>query len=124
MAHPEAEVLGPRRRTVDPEPVAVDPDAVFMAALEAGADDVEISDEAVEVYTDRTNFAQLSQALEAAGIRPDQAELMMQPNSTLELGADEAQAVLGLIDALEELDDVNKVYHNLELTEEMVALFA
>jgi YebC/PmpR family DNA-binding regulatory protein len=102
----------------------LDPDAVFMAALDAGADDVEISDEAVEVYTDRANFAQVSQALEAAGIKPDQAELIMQPNTTLELGTEEAQAVLQMIEALEELDDVNKVYHNLELTEEMVAQFA
>lgn len=108
----------------DGDPINVDPDAIFMAALEAGADDVEISDEAVEVYTDRANFAQVSQALEAAGIKPDQAELIMQPNTTLELTADEAQAVLGMIEALEELDDVNKVYHNLELTEEMVAQFA
>lgn len=108
----------------DGEATGVDPDAVFMVALEAGADDVEISDEAVEVYTDRANFAQVSQALDAAGIKTDQAELIMRPNTTLELGTDEAQAVLGLIDALEELDDVNKVYHNLELTEEMVAQFA
>ena len=108
----------------DGDPINVDPDAIFMAALEAGADDVEISDEAVEVYTDRANFAQVSQALEAAGIKTDQAELIMQPNTTLELTADEAQAVLGMIEALEELDDVNKVYHNLELTEEMVAQFA
>jgi YebC/PmpR family DNA-binding regulatory protein len=106
------------------EDTGVDPDAVFMAALEAGADDVEVSDDSVEVYTDRTNFAQVNQALEAAGIKPDQAELIMQPNTTLELGVDEAQAVLGMLEALDELDDVNKVYHNLELTEEMVAQFA
>jgi YebC/PmpR family DNA-binding regulatory protein len=108
----------------DGDAINVDPDAVFMVALDAGADDVEVSDEAVEVYTDRANFAQVSQALEAAGIKPDQAELIMQPNTTLELSTEEAQAVLGMLEALEELDDVNKVYHNLELTEEMVAQFA
>lgn len=108
----------------DGDPTGVDPDELFMVALEAGANDVEVSDEAVEVYTDRANFAQVSQALESAGIKPDQAELIMEPNTTLELGTDEAQAVLSMIEALEELDDVNKVYHNLELTEEMVAQFA
>ena len=106
------------------EAIDVDPDAVFMAALEAGADDVQVSDESVEVYTDRAGFAAVNQALEAAGLKPDQAELIMQPNTTLEISAEEAQAVLGMIEALEELDDVNKVYHNLELTEEMVAQFA
>jgi len=108
----------------DGEPLGVDPDAVFMAALEAGAEDVEISDDVVEVYTERTNFAQVSQELESAGLKPDQAELMMKPNATIELSPAEANAVLGLIDSLEELDDVSKVYHNLELTEELVAQFA
>lgn len=102
----------------------VDPDAVFMTALEAGAEDVEISDDVVEVYTERTNFAQVSQGMESAGLKPDQAELMMKPNATIELGPTEANAVLGLIESLEELDDVSKVYHNLELTDEMVAQFA
>jgi YebC/PmpR family DNA-binding regulatory protein len=108
----------------DGDAIDVDPDAIFMTALEAGADDVDISDEAVEVYTDRANFAQVSQALEAAGIKPDQAELIMQPNTTLALGVDEAQSILQMVEALDELDDVNKVSHNLELTEEMVAQFA
>jgi YebC/PmpR family DNA-binding regulatory protein len=106
------------------EDTGVDPDAVFMTALEAGADDVDVSDDSVEVYTDRTNFAGVNQALEAAGIKPDQAELIMRPNTTLEVGTEEAQSILGMLEALEELDDVNKVYHNMELTEEMVAQFA
>jgi transcriptional/translational regulatory protein YebC/TACO1 len=66
----------------------------------------------------------VNQALEAAGIKPDQAELIMRPNTTLEVGTEEAQSILGMLEALEELDDVNKVYHNMELTEEMVAQFA
>lgn len=107
----------------DGKAIGVDPDAVFMAALEAGAEDVDISDDVVEVYTDRANFAQVSQAMEPTGLKPDQAELIMKPNATIELGSQEANAVLGLIEALEELDDVSKVSHNLELTEEMVAQF-
>ena len=108
----------------DGEPLDIDPDAVFMAALEAGAEDVEVGDEVVEVYTERTSFAQVSQALEEQGLAPSEAELVMKPNTTLELGAEDAGAVLNLIDALEELDDVNKVWHNLELTEDVVAQFA
>ena len=108
----------------DGEALNIEPDAVFMAALEAGAEDVEVGDDVVEVYTERTSFAQVSQALEELGLEPSQAELVMKPNTTLELGAEEAGAVLNLIDALEELDDVNKVWHNLELTEEVVAQFA
>jgi YebC/PmpR family DNA-binding regulatory protein len=108
----------------DDEAIDLDPDDLFMAAIESGADDVEISEEAVEVYTERTSFALVSQALDQQGYKASQAELVMQPNTTLELSAEDAVAVLNLIDALEELDDVNKVYHNLELTEDMVAQYA
>ena len=106
------------------EAIDLDPDELFMAAIESGADDVEISEDAVEVYTERTSFAQVSQALDGGGYQASQAELLMKPNTTIELGGEEAAAVLALIDALEELDDVSKVYHNLELTEEMVAQYA
>ncbi len=102
----------------------IDPDEVFMVALEAGADDVEISDDAVEVYTARTDLAQVSQALEEAGLKPDQSELIMQPNVTLSLSPEESVTVMNLIDALEELDDVSKVHHNLELTDEVIAQLA
>ena len=108
----------------DGEPTPIDPEAVFMVALDSGAEDVDISDDVVEVYTTRSDFAQISHGFDAAGLEPNQAELIMNPNSTLELGADEAGAVIGLIEALEELDDVNKVSHNLELTEAMVAEYA
>ncbi|MFN3980362.1 MAG: YebC/PmpR family DNA-binding transcriptional regulator [Caldilinea sp.] len=50
--------------------------------------------------------------------------MLMKPNTTIELGAEEAASVLNLLEALEELDDVSKVYHNMELTEEMVAQYA
>lgn len=106
------------------EDIGLDPDAVFMAAIDNGADDVVVSDDAVEVYTERTDFAQVSQGLESAGLKADQAALIMRPNSVLELDLQQATDVLGLIEALEEIDDVNKVYHNLELTEEMAAQFA
>lgn len=108
----------------DGDAIDLDPDELFMAAIESGADDVEISDDAVEIYTERTSFAQVSQALENLGYRASQAELLMKPNTTIELGAEEAASVLNLIEALEELDDVSKVYHNMELTEEMVAQYA
>ncbi len=95
-----------------------------MAALDAGAIDVTTSEDAVEVYTERNDFAQVSQALSEAGFEPDESSLISKPNTTLSLEADEAASVLGLIEALEELDDVNAVYHNLELTDEVVAQFA
>lgn len=102
----------------------IDPDELFMAALEAGAEDVVTSEDAVEVYTARTDFAQVSQALADAGFTADESKLIQKPNTTISLEAEEASAVLNLIEALEDLDDVSDVYHNLELTDELVAQFA
>jgi YebC/PmpR family DNA-binding regulatory protein len=102
----------------------IDSDELFMAALEAGAVDVQVSNEVVEVYTERSDLAQVSQALNDAGYVADESTLMLKPNTTLSLESDQASTVLNLIESLEELDDVADVYHNLELTDEMVAQFA
>lgn len=106
------------------EAKGIDPEELFMAALEAGAEDVVTSDDAVEVYTERTDLAQASQALTDAGFVADESKLIFKPNTTMTLEADEAGAVLNLLEALDELDDVSSVYHNLELTDDLVAQFA
>ncbi len=102
----------------------LDADEIFMQALEAGAEDVEVSDDSVEIYTQRTDLAQVDKTLRASGILPDSSELIMQPNRTLSLDPRAGLTVLHLLESLEELDDVNKVYHNLELTDELVAQVA
>lgn len=102
----------------------IDTDELFMAALDAGAVDVQVSEDVVEVYTERNELAQVAQTLNDAGFTADESRLMLKPNTTLALEGEQALAVLNLIEALEELDDVSDVYHNLELTDEMVAQFA
>jgi len=108
----------------DGERNEIDSDELFMAALEAGAVDVQISEDVVEVYSERNEFAQVLQALSDAGYTADESRLMLKPNTTLAVESDQGATVLNLIDSLEELDDVDNVYHNLELTDEMVAQFA
>ena len=108
----------------DGDPRDLDPDEIAMAAIEADATDVVTSDDAVEVYTERNSFAQVLQALSDEGFTPDESSLIMQPDTPLALSPDEAASVLGLIEPLEELDDVSNVYHNLELTDEVMAQFA
>lgn len=112
------------RQDEDGSDRGVDPEEVFMAALEAGAEDVIVSDETIEVYTERTALAQVSQGLEEAGFPADESELTMEANTPMALDTDAGMTVLTLIENLEELDDVNKVYHNLELTDEMIAQVA
>ena len=72
----------------------------------------------------RTALAQVTQGLEEAGFPADESELVMEANSPLSLDAEAGLAVLTLIENLEELDDINKVYHNLELTDELMSQMA
>lgn len=111
---------------VDDEGVAlgIDAEELLMAALECGVEDVVASDEIAEVYTERSDLARVSDALKEAGYTPSTAELIMRPNTPMELDADDATSVMNLIEALEELDDVAQVYHNLELTDEVIAQLA
>ena len=97
---------------------------IFMEALEAGAEDVEVSDDAVEIFTGRTELALVDKSLRESGFQPDTSELIMQPNQTLSLDPRAGLTVLQLLESLEELDDVHKVHHNLELTDELVAQVA
>ena len=108
----------------DGKPSDLDAEEIFMEALEAGAEDVEVSDDAVEIFTERTELAQVDNSLRKSGIQPDTSELIMQPNQTLSLDPGAGLSVLHLLESLEELDDVNKVHHNLELTDELVAQVA
>ena len=93
-----------------------DEDKVMELALEAGAEDV-ISDEegAIEVLTPPADFEAVKNALEAAGLKPDLAEVTMRAENTIELTSDDAARMQKLIDVLEDLDDVQAVFHNAEI---------
>ena len=90
-------------------------DKVMEAALDAGAEDVLTDDDgAVEVLCAPPDFEAVKSALERAGLAAELAEVTMRPQSTVELGADDAQRMRKLLDVLEDLDDVQEVYHNAE----------
>ena len=94
-------------------------DKVMEVALESGAEDV-ISDDdgAIEVITSVTDFETVKNALEAAGLKPEVAEVTMRAENPIELSGDEAIRMQKLLDAIEDLDDVQGVYHNAELDTE------
>jgi YebC/PmpR family DNA-binding regulatory protein len=96
---------------------------LMEAALEAGADDVAESDGAWELTCRPTDLHALQEALAAAGLEPDSAEVTMLPMATVACDAGTAEKVLRLIDALEDHDDVQKVYHNAEIPDEVMARF-
>jgi YebC/PmpR family DNA-binding regulatory protein len=91
-------------------------DKVMEVALEAGADDVITDDDgAIEVLTEPTGFEAVKEALEKAALKPEIAEVTMRAENTIELAGEDAQRMQKLIDVLEDLDDVQEVYHNAEI---------
>jgi YebC/PmpR family DNA-binding regulatory protein len=98
-----------------------DPDEVFMLAVEAGAEDVEINDDTFEVYTLATDLHAVSQALSEAGLTVEEAVLSEVPKNEIELNHKDTMQVVGVIEALEELDDVDQVYSGLSISDEALA---
>jgi YebC/PmpR family DNA-binding regulatory protein len=93
-------------------------DKVMEVALEAGADDVITdADGAIEVLTSPTEFEAVKNALEAAGLTPEIAEVTMRAENTVELTGVDAVRMQKLLDVLEDLDDVQGVFHNAEIHE-------
>jgi len=94
----------------------VSEDKVMEVALEAGADDV-ITDEdgAIEVITPVADFEAVKDALAAAGLTPDDAQVTMRAENPIEMAGEEAARMQKLLDAIEDLDDVQDVYHNAEI---------
>jgi len=93
-------------------------DKVMEVALEAGAEDVVSDDDgAIEVLTAVGDFEAVKNALEAAGLKPEVAEVTMRAENTVELAGEEAARMQKLLDVLEDLDDVQDVYHNAALSE-------
>lgn len=98
-----------------------DADEIFMLAVEAGAEDVEIGEDSIEIYTVATDLHAVSTALADEGLKISEAELSQIPKNEIELGHKETLQVMGVIEALEELDDVQQVYSGLSITDEAIA---
>ncbi|WP_298634316.1 YebC/PmpR family DNA-binding transcriptional regulator [uncultured Umboniibacter sp.] len=96
---------------------STDEDAVMELALEHGADDVELVEDAIEVSCDWTELLAVREALQLAGLSIASADVEMVPATQVELDAEAAEKVLAMIDALEDLDDVQNVYSNADFSQ-------
>ena len=97
-------------------------DQVMAAAIEAGAEDVQVdADGSIQVLTDPLELAQVRSAMEQAGLPPEQAELTMWATTGTELGADDAASMVKLLETLEDLDDVQNVYSNADIPDDVLA---
>jgi len=102
----------------------LDADALLEVALESGADDVIESGDTIEVVAPASQFEPLRRALDAAGWKPASAGIVMAPLSTVRIEGDAAGSMLKLVDALEDLDDVQEVYANYDIPDDEMARFA
>ena len=96
-------------------------DAVFEAALEAGAEDVRTEGDVYVVTTEAAAFHDVQQGVRAAGIEFDQAELAMIAQNEIAVAGEDAEKLVKLLDALEDLDDVQKVYTNADIDDQVLA---
>ncbi len=97
-------------------------DDVFELAVEAGADDVVFDDGTAEILGPVEVFKEISDRLKSSHIHPEEAELRFTPTNEIELGQDETLQVLKTIESLEDLDDVQTVFSNLAISDEVLAL--
>ena len=100
---------------------APDEERMLELALEAGADDLSAAESSWEITTDPGSFAAVRSALTEAGVQPASAELTMVPNSTVAVEGSQARGLLALLEALEDLDDVQNVYANFDIPEHVLA---
>ena len=105
-------------------PEGLDQDEIFELAVEGGADDVIFDDDLIEILGPVEVFKTISDQLQSAGIQADEAGLRMMPNQEIELSADDTIKVLKVIDALEDLDDVQNVYSNMGITADALTQLA
>ncbi len=110
-----------RRGRIYVDATRYDEDSTMMAALEAGADDMTREDEAFEVLTDVASFHAVQDGLKAQGIEFDEAELAMIPKATVRVEGHDAEKLLRLLDALDDVDDIQKVHTNADIDEKVLS---
>lgn len=99
----------------------IDADEVALAAIDGGAEDVAVEPDLVEVITAPGDLEQARSSVEQAGVAVASAEVVMRPNNTVEIEGSQARTLLRLIESLEELDDVQRVFTNADIPDAVLA---
>jgi YebC/PmpR family DNA-binding regulatory protein len=102
----------------------LDADDVMMQAIDAGAEDVQVGGETIDVYTQPADLEKVKKVLEDSGVAVTSAESTRVPKTTVQLDERDAVQTLRLVEKLEALDDVQKVYFNAEFSDDVLASFA
>jgi YebC/PmpR family DNA-binding regulatory protein len=101
----------------------LDPDDLFDIAVDSGADDVTFGEDLIEVFADPADFQVVREGLEQHGIKLESAEITMMPRTTVTLEEKQTFQNMNLISTLEDLDDVQQVYSNLDISDELMAKY-
>jgi YebC/PmpR family DNA-binding regulatory protein len=104
-------------------PDGLDQDEIFDVAVEWGADDVVFGNDLVEIFTSAEDFRTVREALEGRGISLESAEITLVPKTTISLNEKQSLQNMNLIAALEDLEDVQQVYSNLDISDELMTAF-
>ncbi len=111
------------RGVISVAPNGKDPDEVALYAIDAGAVDVQVGDDAIDVYTQPADLEAVKKALEDNGVPVASAETARVPKTTVQLDEKHAIQTLRLVEKLEALDDVQKVYFNAEFSDDVLASY-
>lgn len=112
------------RGVIAVSPDGADADEVALQAIDAGAEDVQVGEGSIDVYTQPSDLEQVKKALEEHGVKVDSAETARVPKTTVQLDEKMAVSTLRLVEKLESLEDVQKVYFNGEFSEDVLASYA
>ena len=106
--------------TISPENISLSLEDLEMELIDGGLEELEVDEEAITIYCDFPEFSNMQKKLEELNINIQNSELQRIPLNTKKISAKEAEKVIKLLDLLEENDDVQQVFHNMELTEEIL----
>ena len=105
---------------IEPNQITIDLEELEMELIDGGLEELEVDEEAITVYCNFPDFSNMQKCLEGLEIEIQNSELQRIPNNIKTISAEDAKLVLKLLDKLEEDDDVQQVFHNMNLTEEIL----
>ena len=108
--------------TINPEEISMALEDLEMELIDGGLEELEVDDEAITIYSDFREFSSMQKKIEELNIEITNSELQRIPTSTKKITTEQAQKVFKILDLLEENDDVQQVFHNMELTEEILKI--
>jgi YebC/PmpR family DNA-binding regulatory protein len=113
-----------QRGVISVSPNGKDSDEIMMQAIDAGAEDVQVGSDTIDVYTQPSDLEKVKKALEDGGVAVSSAESTRVPKTTVQLDERDAVQTLRLVEKLEALDDVQKVYFNAEFSDDVLASYS